>query len=209
MADIRCDDSLIIAPVSEPLDRAETKQVLRFTSTSEDVLIQSWIVAARQMFEEQTGRQIRTATWERWLDRFPVQTIIELPHPPLQDVESVEYLADGAYETLDEDLYTVVAPAGPHAGRGSVQLNYGASWPTVVQQPKAVKIRYTAGWPEGSPDPLPEVVKATLYFLVGHFHRHRSETTEVDVKSLPLGAQMLMQAFKWSAKPQHPPLTTV
>jgi hypothetical protein len=109
---------------------------------------------------------------------------------------------------MDEDDYTVVAPAGPFCGRGSIQLNYGASWPTVVQQPKAVRIRYTAGWADGSPDTLPELVRSALYFPVGHFHRFRSEGTEVEITKLPLGAEMLIRGFKWTALPVHGTLST-
>lgn len=205
---IRTVDSLITGPATEPLDLDEVKKHLRFGSTTEDTLLDAWISAARQYFEEQTGRQLITATWELWLDELPAGPI-ELPHPPLQSVTSMLYVdSNGSLVSFSEGIspdvpfYAVNAPQGPYAARGRVSPNYGTSWPTPQAEVGAVRIRYVAGYGD-TPGDVPELAKAALMFLVGHFHKFRSEV--VDGKSpvaLPLGAAKIIEGFKYSALPQ-------
>lgn len=200
--------SLVTGPTFEPLDLAEVKKHLRFSSTAEDTLLDIWVSAARQYFEEQTGRQIMEATWDLWLDATPTGRI-ELPKPPLLEVVSVGYLAsDGVLTTLDSSTYTVMAPGGPQAAPGWVQLVYGATWPITQDVPGAVRVRFRAGY-GSTPGDVPELVRAVLYLLVGHFHKYRSETVETRFESaistLPLGVDQLMRSFKYTALPKYPP----
>lgn len=202
---IEAQDSLITGPTIEPLDLEEVKKALKFTPTTEDTLIDVWISAARMYFEEQTGRQLLTATWERWLDACPDSGIIELPHPPLQSVVSVAYDDSANVEhTFDAASYVVSAPQGPTCERGRVSLVSGGSWPSTVNQARSVRIRYIAGYGD-APGDVPELIKGALYFLVGHFHRFRSEGVEQAVSKLPLGAETIMRAFRLSAIAQIGP----
>lgn len=206
--------SLITGPEMEPLDLAQVKRHLRFSTTTEDTLLDGWIAAARQYFEEQTGRQVMKATWELWLDAFPVGRI-ELPKPPLIDVVSVSYVsADGLVALVagdEDDLvtgdYNVMAPAGAQASTGWVQLPYGGVWPTPQGVPGAVRVRFTAGYGSAQGD-VPELVKTLLYLLVGHFHKYRSDTVETRfgsaLSSLPLGVEAFMRSFRHTALPKYP-----
>lgn len=205
MALIPTADSLITGPSVEPLDLEEVKKHLRFGSTTEDSLIDAWISAARQYFEDQTGRQLITATWEYWLDQFPGDGEIELPHPPLQPqadgppatgVVSVKYRdTSGVLQTWAASNYVVVAPQGPQASRGRVTLADGITWPSTQPIAGAVQIRYTAGYGRAAGD-VPELIRTALYMLVGHFHRHRADSTEAALSRLPLGASTLIGSFK-------------
>lgn len=199
--------SLVEGPTMEPLDLAEVKKHLRFQTTSEDTLLDVWIAAARQYFEEQTGRQVMQSTWELWLDGFPSGRI-ELPKPPLLEVESVSYVgADGELVDVGAAGYTVMAPAGPQANPGWVQLVYGGTWPTAQDVAGAVRIRFKAGY-GAAPGDVPELVRTLLYLLVGHFHKYRSETVETRFESaistLPVGAEVFMRSFKYTALPRNP-----
>ncbi len=199
-------DSLIEGPTREPLDLDEVKKHLRFGSTTEDTLLDSWISAARQYIEEQTGRQIMTATWELWLTGSPAVGVIELPHPPLQSVISVAYDADGE-QTFDAAGYQTAAPAGPFCSRGRVSLLSGSAWPTFTSatQPNALRIRYTAGY-GSTPGDVPDLIKSAMYLLIGHFHRNRSEVQDGNTlfMELPLGAAQIIRALKYSALPTLP-----
>lgn len=199
--------SLVTGPEMEPLDLAQVKRHLRFSTTTEDTLLDGWIAAARQYFEEQTGRQVMAATWDYWLDAAPVGRI-ELPKPPLLEVVSVGYLAsDGTLTTLAGENYTVMAPAGPQAPPGWVQLAYGATWPITQDVPGALRVRFKAGYGAAQGD-VPELVKTMLYLLVGHFHKYRSETVETRfesaVSTLPLGVDAFMRGFRHTALPRYP-----
>lgn len=208
MTEILTTSTLITGPTMEPIDLDEVKKQLRFTSSSEDTLIDTWISAARQHFEEQTGRQCLTATWEYWLSGFPVQAVIELPHPPLQSVVSVSYDDDTGTETvIDPTTYLVSAPSGPTCRRGRVGLLPAGVWPTITTvKADAVRIRYLAGY-GSAPVAVPELVKTALYALVAHFHAHRSEVQEQSASLLPFGAQAILTAFKYSALPSSLPVS--
>lgn len=199
-------DSLIVGPTREPLDLDEVKKHLRFGSTTEDTLIDAWISAARQHFEEQTGRQIMTATWEYWLAGSPYLGVVELPHPQLQSIVSITYDdSDGEEQTVSASDYAVAAPAGPTCRRGRVSLGTGGSWPSITGDTKAnaIRIRYKAGYGD-TPGDVPELVKSALYLMVAHFHKFRAEVhegTQGSLTQLPLGAEAILRNFKWSALP--------
>ncbi len=203
-------DSLITGPTVEPLDLDEVKKVLRFTSTSEDTLIDVWISAARQHFEEQTGRQLMTATWEYALDAFPTDPRnggnyqIEIPHPPLQGVTSLAYDdGSGVEQIMDPADYVIRNESGSHCKRGRVVLAATATWPGTSGQPKSVRIRYQAGYGD-APGDVPELCKGALYFLVGHFHQFRAEVHAGDrftIAKLPFGAEEILRGFRYSALP--------
>lgn len=194
----------------EPITLAMVKKHLRFLSNSEDDLIHGWIVAARQYFEEQTGRQLIDAVYEYALDRCPTYRQIELPRPPLVSVESVVYEdSGGATITLDSASYRVLGssilegspPSGvtdPFCPCGSIELASGSSWPSVITQGRSVRIRRTCGYGP-IPEAMPSLVQSVLYLLVAHFHRNRAEVTSDVTHMLPLGASDLIQSFKWTA----------
>lgn len=206
--------TLIAGPAVEPLDLDQCKKHLRFSPTTEDTLIDGWISAARQYFEEQTGRQLIQATYELWLDAFPLG-VIELPRPPLLTVESVGYVgSDGTVVDMDQGTYSVKAPAGPQAGCGWIQRGYGVTWPTVrtgssfQDDVGAVRVRFTAGY-GSTPGDVPELVRSVLYLLVANFHKYRADQIETHFGSalsqLPLGVDAFMRGFKYTALPKYPP----
>jgi uncharacterized phiE125 gp8 family phage protein len=203
---IDCVDTLLVGPTVEPLDLAEVKKALKFTPTSEDTLLDVWIAAARQHFEEQTGRQVMTARRSRRLACAPSQREIELPFPPLQEVIGVTTDDEnGDPVTFDAAEYDVVlANNGPTCPRGRIRLKPGAAWPTGGP----ITIEYLCGYGD-APGAVPELVRGALHLLVGHFHKFRSEVQEVDpgksLAQLPFGASAILSAFKWSALEQVVP----
>lgn len=204
--EIRSEDSLIVPPQLEPLDLEEVKKQRRFSSTSLDTLFDLWIAGARQHMEEQTGRQLITATWETRLDAFPGHGVLEIPHPPLQDVVSVVFDdADGVEQTIEASTYKVIAPSGPYARRGRLVLAAGSSWPTVSDCAGAIRIRYRAGYGD-APGAVSELIRYALMMLVGHFHKYGEEISEAraNILQLPMGAKNVMEALKWSALPTIP-----
>lgn len=208
-------DSLVTPPAVPPMTVAYAKKHIKSISTAEDLLIASWIQAAGSYFEEQTGRQIITATREVWLDGFPTYVWpgggrIELPHPPLQSVVSVRYV-DGSGSLLNFDdgaspavqSYSVKAPQGPYAARGWLEPNYGGMWPTPRAESGSVRIQYTCGYGDSVED-VPELITAILCFLVAHFDQFRSAVHEAQrgsIEELPFGVRIMMDGFKYSALP--------
>lgn len=213
-AEIHTEHSLIFGPEVEPVALGYARLHLKALTALEDELLTGWIAAARQHFEEQTGRQLITATRELWLDGFPCHRKIELPFPPLQSVVSVQYvdpagdlqsLTDGG--SPEVPLYSVRAPAGPHAGRGWLELNAGLTWPATSCDAGAVRIQFLCGYGD-EPDAMPPLVTSALLFLVGHFDQFRSEVYQSErgsLDTLPFGMAKILEGFKYSALPSLVP----
>lgn len=87
-------------------------------------------------------------------------------------------------------LYTVYAPAGPHAAPGWIEPIAGQCWPQTACQSGSVRIRYACGYGE-TPDDMPELVRAVLCSLVEHFEQRRAE--------LPSWIEMALRNFKYTA----------
>jgi len=203
---VRYDDFLVQGPTIEPLDLDEVKKHLRFTSTSEDTLLDVYISMARQYFEEHTGRQIMTATWARTVDLTPSGPI-PLPRPPLQSIVSITH--DDGVTLMDPSAYRVVAPAGAFATPGYVEAVSG-SWPGARG-----RIVYRAGYGD-TPGDVPEIVRGALLFLVGHFHKFRAEVYEGNVQgssgslsTIPIGAEAIMRMFRYASVSTFGPLRTL
>jgi uncharacterized phiE125 gp8 family phage protein len=212
---IHAVDSLMTPPAVAPITVAYARKHIKALTHSDDVLIDAWIRAAAAYFEEQTGRQTITATWEQWGDAFPLgRGRIELPHPPLQSVTSVQYIAadgtltdfvDGASPAAP--LYAVKAPQGPYAPRGWIEPAFGNQWPIARCESGAVRIQYVAGYGPSVED-VPELVAGILCYLVAHFDQFRAPVHEQQrgsmIVTLPLGLEAMLTAFKYTALPTLP-----
>lgn len=209
-------DTLISVTGGGSLSLAYAKDHIRALANADDLLIATYIEAAASYFEEQTGRQLLTATREAWLDAFPFVGLtgadarIELPRPPLQTVVSIKYVdPSGVLQTMAggsplANLFRVSAPAGAYARRGFVEPLYGQPWPVARAETGAVRIQYTCGY--GASTAIPPLVSGILCFLVGHFDTFRSAVVDArngQLIELPYGVQMMMDGFKYSAYPSQ------
>lgn len=216
MIEITWRDRLILPTLSdsspqsvvEPVSLEDAKAFLRFTSDSENELILGWITAARQHFEEQTGRPIINQQREFIIAGTPTNTTIQIPRAPLRSVESIVAVDEDGVETAFTDFLVqpsmaeIGSPASPgyvdpHAPPGAVLLLGSTVWPTVTA-PGSIRIRYTAGYGERDTD-VPKLIKAALFFLIGHFHRNRLEVGQEQFET-PVGARTMIRAFRDSAK---------
>jgi len=204
-AELYTDVELITPPLIEPIDVDQFKKHIKFTPSSEDSLIDTYIAMARAQFEEYTGRQLITATWEYQLEGFPAG-VFDLPKPPLIKVVSVTYGADDVVLVEGTD-YRVTTPKGPYARRGYLQPISGA-WPSATTDRAAVRIRFEAGYGP-APGYVPELARGCLFFLAAHFHQYRTEIVVDPIRvgtliPLPIGAESIMRAFKNSALSSYP-----
>lgn len=116
------------------------------------------------------GRAIITQTWELKLDAFP-WAHVRVPLPPLQAVNSVEYIdTDGNPQTLPTSDYTVAGIGSD--GPGRIVPAFGAQFPRTRAVPEAVTINFTAGYgPDGAA--VPDAIKQALYLLTTYWYDHR------------------------------------
>lgn len=167
--------TLITGPTAEPLTLAEAKQHLRVTFSFDDTLIDGLILGAREAFERETGRQLLTATWRGFLDRFPRfdRDPIEFAKPPLQSVSSITYLdTSGVAQTWAAAEYTVQTFSGPFARRGMVYPASEEQYPDTRNISNAVTLNFDAGY--GNADAVPQEIKMALLNWIGHRYENRN-----------------------------------
>lgn len=164
--------NVITPPATEPVTVSNAKMQLRIGHTVDDTLIESRIMPARFWAEHETGRQLITATWELRLDAWPAGRVIDLPKPPLQSVTSVKYLdADGAEQTFASTNYVVDVASL----KGRIVLKTGLSWPTLADQPGAVRIRFVAGYGDLATN-VPPLVRSAILLHIQAAHLGDRET---------------------------------
>lgn len=202
---IDTDLRLITPPVIEPLDLDFVKKQRRVSGTALDSLFDLWISAARQYVEEQTTRQLMTATWDYLMDGFPVQDEIEIPRPPLQSIIGVYYKdGDSVEQEFDASNYEMTAPSsGYMSRRGRIGLAAGSSWPTTSSRARAVRIRFKAGYGD-APGSVPELERHVLMTIVGHFHQFGESVQQTkpgaQFVDLPMGASNILKLSMYAAQ---------
>lgn len=178
---------VIIPPADIDL-LAEAKAQMRIEHDEEDIYIGRLIRAAIRWLdgpEGYLGRCVLVQTLEASFDRFGHEPLIWLPYPPFIDLVSIKY--DGADgEELTLDLSTV----GLKKQRG-VFIRGGACWPWARCATDAVRIRYTAGYPDGIPEPI---VQAVL-LLVANWYEVREPVTEKRMAEVPWSFDDLLAQY--------------
>lgn len=146
-----------------PLD--EIKHHCRITADDLDQQLTGLAEAAAEWIETYTGRVPRSRVYDLVLDRFP-SSRIELPRAPLVSVTaaSCTYVTDGGTVT---QIPTTVYVTDTESLPGSVYLGYAQFWPLARYQPRAVRVRFTAGY--ATIDLLPEPLRqASLLHIQNH-----------------------------------------
>lgn len=162
---------IAVEPTEEPITLADAKLHLRVTASTEDDLINSLIVTARQRAEELSMRSLVTRTLDLYLDVWPGCGFIKLPTPPVQSITSVTYTdVDGVTGTMSAaDYYLATAS-------GKLVLKSGASWPTAqLRGAESIVVRYVAGY--GDAGDVPAWAKHAMRLLISHWYINREEVT--------------------------------
>jgi uncharacterized phiE125 gp8 family phage protein len=171
--------------------------------SEDDTLLDRQIVAARQVFERETGYQLLTAEWTAILDGFPRSARVPgsaepviLGRRPLVSVEAIRYRdADGASQTWDAAEYLVEATTSPRATYGRIFPKVAFCYPDTDPLPGSVEIDFTAGY--GTAAAVPEDIRHALLVLVSHFYEHREAVVLGAVPmSLPLGLQHILSGHR-------------
>jgi uncharacterized phiE125 gp8 family phage protein len=187
--------SLVTPADGQVMTLESLKTFLRVDHTDEDTVIQSLLSAATGQVEAFLKRQLLTATYDGFLDKFPPGGVIECSLPPLQSVSSVKYVdSAGVEQTWDPGNYTVDTVAE----RGRIYPNYQITWPTTRGQRKAVTVRFIAGY--GAQEDIPADIIAAIKILVATLFENREDyITGTVVHKLPFASkQLLLPHVAWS-----------
>jgi hypothetical protein len=118
----------IIAPAAEPVALVDLKNMLEIpaTDTTHDTTLMSFLIAAREDYEDWARMKLITQTWLLRCDSFPSVSLrydrngypqYQLPFPPFQSVQSFQYVdTSGTVQTLTRDTTYGTNPAEPFYG---------------------------------------------------------------------------------------------
>lgn len=168
--------TLQTAPTTEPvsLDEVKAQISLPASNTDHDTQLTSLITAARYAVEVQTGLQIITATWDLYLDRWPLTGEILLPKSPATAITSIVYTDnDGASQTWSSTNYTLSTSRQP----ARVTLAYNAAYPAARYIADSIRVRFVAGYANAAA--VPELINTAILMLIDDWFNNRSGEGDV------------------------------
>lgn len=184
----------ITAPAVEPVSLDEAKAHLRVVTSHEDADISRMIVAAREAAEQYTRRAFVAQVWEAGYEQFPDCGVFELAKPPLIDVVSVSYTDDDdAEQTLSENTYTVDDYSEP----ARILRKRDTTWPTLTEYGIRVRVRFMAGYPQGSGSPsddaenVPEAIRSAILLHVAEMFENRDTAA-----AMPAACESLLHPYR-------------
>lgn len=200
---------IITHPTEEPFTLEQCRQQLEvqpyeFDSDGvgthpHDAMILRKLSEARRFCERYTGLSFAPQTLELALDTFPtkagVSGAIKLPMSPANEIISVSYLdADGAQQVMDPLTYVLDNYSVP----GWLMPAADTSWPTTSTGSNTVRIRYIAGYGEGSDlEPIPPDAGSAIMLMLGHLYANRESAVIGTISSeLPFGVEAFLTPLR-------------
>jgi len=174
--------------MAEPVTLDEAKAQLRIIDdTSQDTLIEGYILSAREYVEEEAGEILVARTVVDAFDQFT--TPLRLRSWPVAANAEVElsYIGgDGAaVDVTGARLAATSRPARLSPGAGS-------AWPAVTPGADVVTVTYPAGY--AFPEDVPQRLKQAILLMVGHFYVNREAAAAGSaVQEVPLGVATLIR----------------
>ena len=172
------------------IDVAAAKAWMKVETAAEDALIGGLVNAAVATIEAQTGKFLSMKGFTQELARFPLCSpyLIRLSRGPVATIDAIEYdPADGSAAVEVDDFRLI------EGLNGALLPAFGATWPSTLEGPAAVRISGTAGFGD---DEAPELDQAAL-MLVAHWYQNRDAVSVGPAATeLPLGVQMLIAPYR-------------
>ena len=181
--------TLVSESTIEPVSVSELKTFVRMESTdstAEDVLIGTFITAARKQAENITKRALVPQTRQLILDNFLNTTAaIELPRAPLTTASSnvtITYVKDttlGDTTTIGSTVFTV----DPNSEPGRIFPAYDNEWPDDIRsQRNAVTIQYVSGY---STSAIPAPITQWIKLRAADMYENRNALTSEQLRMIP------------------------
>lgn len=188
-----------VAPTSEPITAEEAKAQSRIDVNADDTLLEGFIQAAREEFENRTDKTLFSTTYTLILDRWPNRNYIDLPRAkPLASVTSITYKdEDGNTTAMSTSDYVVDVNAWP----GRIVLDSNASWPTpTLWESGAITVTYVAGYSNTAD--IPQRYKQAIALLAAHWYEHREEViiTGAVPQTIPMGFEAIASTARWETR---------
>lgn len=179
-----------VDPAAEPVTLAEAKAHLRVDHTSEDALIGSLTIAARQEVERQTGQALIDQDWRATLDDWPLENVVQLrPFPVRQILAVTIYDENGAASILPPADYQSDANSRP-----ARLLFHNRPEPGLCMN--GIEIDFRCGYGAAGTD-VPDLLKRAILMLVAHWYEFRaSHGADAQPVSIPAGFDRLIAGYR-------------
>lgn len=175
---------VVTPPSSEPVTAAELAAHLKLnTGTSEYADLAGFITAARELFEQHTGRAVLPTAFRQYLPTLAGP--VELLRGPVTAVAEVGYV-DAAGDDQELDGWELDAAAIPAV----VYVPDGAYPAVSATRRRPAWVDFTAGWANAAA--VPKAVATAIKLMAGHWYRFREAYTEVPLRDLPSGFQTIV-----------------
>lgn len=183
---------LLTAPTAEPVTLDEAKLAARISDTTAfDALVPGLIQAARQMAEQETGRQLMAQTWRTELGDWPAASDVIGVHQAT--AAAISYwdgaawveLAGSAYVFGAADSGTAVAPVA------------GSSWPALGDRPVGPRVRVDLTAGAASAAAVPECIKLYIKSLVAWWVDNPSAGAPGSLQAAPFLRNLLDPVRLW------------
>jgi uncharacterized phiE125 gp8 family phage protein len=175
--------TVTVAPASEPITLAQAKEQVRvIDDTSQDDLLNSYIVAARTHVEAVTGTKLVSQTVVMKADCW--DDLANLPTGPIQSISSITYVdTAGDTQTLATSVYETrldgIAP--------SIVLKYAQTWPS-IRSGSLITVTGVAGYVA-----VPSSVLHAIKLLVADWFAERADANiGRTVTPMPNGVMALL-----------------
>lgn len=184
---------LITEPAVEPVSLGEAREHLRVTHNEEDAVISALITAARVTVETVTRRSFITQTWRLYLDQFPLERGIKIPHTPVQSIVHVKYYDEnGAQQTLPAGDYWLDSVSAP----ARLSLREAKDWAdTEADRPNSVEITYLAGY-GSAPTQVPAPIRHAIKLLVAHLYENPDIVNAGQLSTIPMSIDYLLAPYR-------------
>lgn len=166
---------------------AEVKAHLRVTHNKEDRLYETYLAAAIDRIETETGQVFVERQFEWKLPCFTKEILI--PIVPLKTIDQIQYFdADDAPQTVTlADVYVDREVAAT--------LRHRTAWPATATRDDAVTITFTAGH-GATPEDVPEKARLCALLYVAHYDDHRSAVETGTIATvIPEAAKSLIRSL--------------
>lgn len=158
---------------------SDMKLYLRVDDTTDDLLISAMISAAVTLAEKYMNRDLLETTYENY--RNDIEQDLTLRRAKFSSLDSIEYLKDSSYNTLNPSSYQV-ATKGIYGRIWEVNIN-----DSFDEHPQAIKITFKTGFgPSASniPDDILMAIKAHVAYM--YENRGDCETTSKRLYDIPM-----------------------
>jgi uncharacterized phiE125 gp8 family phage protein len=185
---------LLTAPTVEPVTVAECKSALRISGTAFDADLPGLIAAARDVAQQETGRQFCAQTWRIELEDWPAASDVFPIHRTTAAAVSYWNGIEWAALASGFGFY----PAGIGGAGTGLAPALGTSWPTLgsVSGGPRVRIDLTAGGADATG--VAPCVKAYIKALVGTMLDNPSLGASAAAEVNPLLPRLLDSQRLWA-----------